>query len=167
MEIKLEEIAQRVKGHHFWLPYLSATVDPTSTVGLHLAIFEEPFLSLTMSGEKTVESRFSRNRCAPYGQVVNGDIILIKEVAGPICGVTLAKRIWYYDLIAEPIERIKNHFGAKMCANDAYWVAHANALYATLIELEATAPIMPLRCDKQDRRGWVPLRSRQIRFQFV
>ncbi len=36
------------------------------------------------------ESRFSRIRCAPYGEIDDGDIILLKEVAGPICGLALA-----------------------------------------------------------------------------
>src|SRR4029077_16030744 len=51
---------------------------------------EQPFLSLVLNGPKTVESRFSRNRCAPFGEVEGGDIILLKEVSGPIRGIGLA-----------------------------------------------------------------------------
>jgi len=138
-----------------------------SPIGIHLAIFSEPFLSLVLSGQKTIDSRFSRNRCAPYGEVGDGDIILIKEVAGPICGVALARRSWCYDLTTEPIERIKDRFGAGICADDEFWASRADALYATLIELDATASIAPVRCDKRDRRGWVALRSRQLTFGFT
>ena len=120
-----------------------------------------------LSSCKTIESRFSRNRCATYGDVCEGDIILIKEVAGPICGVTLARRIWYYALKTEPIGRIEERFGAGVCADDAFWTSLTDALYATLIELDATVPIAPVRCDKRDRRGGVSLRSRQLPFDFA
>ena len=96
--MELNELLEQVDGHHFWLTYLSDAARPTSRIGIHLAIFAEPFLSMVLSGEKTIESRFSRNRCAPYGEIYDGDIILLKEVAGPICGLALARRIWSYDL---------------------------------------------------------------------
>lgn len=167
MDVELDELLQRVDGHSFWLTYLADAAKPVSPVGIHVAIFAEPFLSLVLAGKKTIESRFSRNRCAPYGEIGDGDIILIKEVAGPICGVALAKRTWCYDLGSEPIERIKDRFGAGICAGDEFWSSRADALYATLIELDATASIAPIRCDKRDRRGWVSLRSRQLTFDFI
>lgn len=166
MDIEFDKLLQQVGGHSFWLTYLADAVKPFSPIGIHVAIFSEPFLSLVLAGTKTVESRFSRNRCAPYGEVGDGDIILIKEVAGPICGVALAKRTWCYDLVTEPIERIKDRFGAGIWADDEFWSSRADALYATLIELEATASISPVYCDKRDRRGWVSLRPRQLAFDF-
>jgi hypothetical protein len=131
-----------------------------------VAVFSEPFLSLVLAGQKTIESRFSRNRCAPYGEVYEGDIILMKEVAGPIRGIALARRSWCYDLVTEPLERIKNRFGAGICADDAFWAARVGSLYATLIELDSAAPLAAVRCAKRDRRGWVSLRSRQLAFDF-
>jgi len=130
-------------------------------------VFSEPFLSLILSGEKKIESRFSRNRCAPYGEIGDGDIILLKEVAGPIRGVSLARRAWCYDLSTESIGRVRDRFGDDICADDAFWASRANALYATLIELDGTSPLQPVWCDKRDRRGWVSLRSRQLAFSFA
>jgi hypothetical protein len=167
LEVEFDSLLEQIDGHHFWLSYLSDARRPTSRIGIHLAIFAEPFLSMVLSGEKTIESRFSRNRCAPYGDIDDGDIILLKEVAGPICGIALARRIWCYDLIAEPIDRIRRRFGDGICADDRFWDSRADALYATLIELDAPAPIAPVSCDKRDRRGWVSLRSRQMSFNFA
>jgi hypothetical protein len=164
LEIEFGEVLERVSGHPFWLNYLTDATRPVSLVGIHLAIFAEPFLSKVLSGEKTIESRFSRNRCAPYGEIGEGDIILLKEVAGPICGLALARRSWCYDLATEPIERIRIEFGAGIGAADDFWVAREDAQYATLIELDATTAIEPVPCDKRDRRGWVALRSRQMTF---
>ncbi len=167
MEIEYDDILDRVDSHPFWLSYLSEAMRPGSRIGIHLAIFAEPFLSKVFSGEKTVESRFSRNRCAPYGEIGDGDIILLKEVAGPICGLALARRSWCYDLASEPIERIRLRFGASIAAADDFWATREDALYATLIELDAPTAIDPVSCDKRDRRGWVALRSRQMTFAFV
>lgn len=167
MEVEFDEILEQVDGHQFWLTYLSDATQPMSRVGIHLAIFAEPFLSLVLSGEKTIESRFSRNRCAPFGEVGDGDIILLKEVAGPICGLALARRTWCYDLTTEPIDRIRHRFGAGICAADDFWTSRADALYATLIELDTPTTIAPITCDKRDRRGWVALRSRQLAFSFT
>lgn len=167
MDVEFDELLQQVDGHSFWLNYLSNATQPSSRVGIHLAIFSEPFLSKVLSGEKTIESRFSRNRCAPYGEMGDGDIILVKKVAGPICGIALARRTWCYDLATEPMERIRARFGARICADDAFWTSRADALYATLIELDAPASIAPVSCDKRDRRGWVPLRSRQLTLNFA
>lgn len=166
MEIEYDDVLERVDGHPFWLSYLSDATRPASRIGIHLAIFAEPFLSKVLSGEKTIESRFSRNRCAPYGEIGNGDIILLKEVAGPICGLALARRSWCYDLATEPLERIRLRFGADIAAGADFWAARDDALYATLIELDVPTAIGPVFCDKRDRRGWVALRSRQLAFAF-
>ena len=166
MEVEFNELLRQVDGHGFWLTYLTDATLPTSHIGIHLAVFSEPFLTMVLSGEKTIESRFSRNRCAPYGEIGDGDIILVKEVSGPICGIALARRIWCYDLVAEPIERIRHRFGAGIRADEEFWASRADAHYATLIELDAAASIAKVNCDKRDRRGWVALRSRQIAFDF-
>lgn len=167
MEVELDEILGQVGDNDFWLTYLLDAARPASRIGIHLAIFVEPFLSMVLSGEKTIESRFSRNRCAPYGEIDDGDIILLKEVGRPICGLAIARRTWFYDLGIEPIERIRHRFGTRIRGDDEFWSSRADALYATLIELDAAASIASVSCDKRDRRGWVSLRSRQMAFDFT
>jgi hypothetical protein len=167
LEVGFGELLEQVDGQHFWLTYLSDATRPTSLIGIHLAIFAEPFLSMVFSGRKTIESRFSRNRCAPYGKICDGDIVLIKEVAGPICGLVLARQTWCYDLDTEPIDRIRDRFGRGIGGDEEFWASLANAHYATLIELDRPAAIAPVACNKRDRRGWVSLRSRQMTFDFV
>ncbi|WP_092025543.1 ASCH domain-containing protein [Bradyrhizobium sp. OK095] len=167
MEVQFDQLLRHVNGNQFWLTYLSDAMRPQSRIGIHLAIFSEPFLSKVLSGEKTIESRFSRNRCAPYGEIGDGDIILIKQVAGPICGIALARRTWFYDLVSEPIDRIRGRFGWGIGGDDAFWAARTDALYATLIELDLAAFVAPVSCEKRDRRGWVSLRSRQMAFDFA
>lgn len=166
MQVDISDLQDRAADHSFWLSYLNQAAAPFSHIGIHLAIFGEPFLTLVLEGRKTVELRFSRNRCAPFGEVDDGDIILIKQVAGPICGLALAKRAWFYDLAAEPLERIRSRYGEEICADESFWSARCDATYATLVELSETVTIAPLSCDKRDRRGWVSLRARQRAFAF-
>lgn len=160
--IEFDELLQRVDSHCFWSSYLADALSAQNAVGVHIAVFSDPFLELVLSGEKTIESRFGKIRCAPFGSIFEGDIVLIKEVSGPICGLTLAQRTWCYDLTDEPIEHIKDRFGTEIQGHDAFWLSCSGARYATLIELEKTIEIAPVRCEKRDRRGWVSLGSRQL-----
>ena len=52
-----------------------------SPFSVHLAILLEPYLQYILDGTKTVESRFSKNRIAPYNMVEPGDVVLLKKVA--------------------------------------------------------------------------------------
>ena len=113
-----------------------------------------------------MDSRFSRTRCAPFDQVRDSDVILIKRVAGPICGLTLAKRTWFYELVHEPLERIRDRFGGMICADESFWDGRRDACYATVIELAETVAIDPFPCKKRDRRGWVAFRSQQLALEF-
>jgi hypothetical protein len=90
-----------------------------------------------------------------------------KKTGGPRCGLALARRTWCYDLVTEPIDRIRHCFGPRICADDEFWKSRADAKYATLIELGVPASIAPVTCDKRDRRGWVSLRPRQLAFHFA
>ena len=129
---------------------------------MHLAVFADPFVSLVLDGRKTVESRFSRVRCAPFDLVSEGDIIFIKKVAGPICGLVLAKRAWFYELDKQVLADIRKTYGSTICADDEFWYHRRKASYATLIELAEPTAIPATQCNKRDRRGWVPLRPRQL-----
>jgi hypothetical protein len=160
--VKFDSLVAHVADHSFWLSYLSRAFEPSSAIGLHLAIFAEPFLSLVLNGRKTVESRFSRVRCAPFDLVSEGDVILLKQVGGPICGLVLAKRAWFYELDKQVLAGIRKTYDSTICADDEFWRSRRNASYATLIELAEPTAIPATPCDKRDRRGWVTLRLRQL-----
>jgi len=44
----------------------------------HLAILQNPWFSQLVGGKKTIESRFSKNRNAPYQQIKIGDKVYFK-----------------------------------------------------------------------------------------
>ena len=61
----------------------------------------EPYLSLLLEGEKTMESRFSQKMIQPFHQVSKGDIIILKKSGGDIVGVFEAKDVHYFELKSE------------------------------------------------------------------
>lgn len=127
---------------------------------IHLAIFSEPFLKYILDGLKTVESRFSVNRCAPYGRVNAGDIILLKRAGGPIVAVCEVGSAWFYELEPKSLHTIRGQFSEALCAQDAsFWNDRAGASYATLMTIQQVQKIDPMYCEKRDRRGWVTFQA--------
>ena len=149
-----------VKGHSFWEPYLEAMMQGLATSGLHLAIFIDPYLRYILEGKKTVESRFSERRVAPYGSVKREDVILLKRSGGPIVGLCRASDIWYYELDPESWREIRTGFSQMLCAQDPdFWSQRKSAEFATLIRLTNVVKIQPFKYSKRDRRGWVVLKA--------
>src|SRR3569833_1544843 len=86
--------------------------------GTHLAVFVEPFLSFLLEGRKTVESRFSVNRCAPYRSVNAGDLVIIKMSGGPIVAIAEVSKVWFYELDEKGLAVIRTRFGRQLCIDD-------------------------------------------------
>jgi hypothetical protein len=132
----------------------------TSRCGIHLAVFVEPYLELVLNGKKTVESRFSVNRCPPYNAVKRGDLLLLKRSGGPIVGVATVGDVWSYHLDPGSWSLIRDRFADQLCITDpGFWASKQGAAYATLMRVERAAEIDPIPILKRDRRGWVVLRS--------
>lgn len=125
----------------------------------HLAVFNPPFIDLILSGEKTIESRFSKVRCAPFGVVKTGDIVLMKESGGLVIGEFTVKDVeTFRDLNKGSIREISNKYGKSLCAyvSKDFWESRHDARYATL--LYVSKPVRyekPFPFPKKDRRGWM------------
>jgi ASC-1-like (ASCH) protein len=162
------EIMPLVKGDHFWEDYLCQSIaDGMSSVGIHLAIFVEPYLSYILNGKKTVESRFGVQRRAPYGQVAKGDIIFLKRSGGPIMGLCKVSSVWFYKLNPQTWKKLRTEYTTSLCAQDPqFWEQRANASFATLMQIVSVKKIQPVHFPKNDRRGWVvfrpPLRADRL-----
>jgi hypothetical protein len=124
----------------------------------HLAIFTQPLFQFVIEGKKTVESRFSITRCAPYFQVKKWDVVFVKESGGPVKAIAEVGSVWFYELDDDELETIKARFGRMLCVNDEFWRSKATCSYATLMCFSKVRSVEPVECDKKDRRGWVVLR---------
>jgi hypothetical protein len=151
-----------VKGDVFWKPFLESMLQDQAPFGIHLAVLLEPYLKYILEGRKTVESRFSERRIAPYGDVHRHDVILLKRSGGPILGLCQVSNIWYYQLDPESWREIRAEFSQMLCAeNPEFWSQRRGAEFATLMSLRNVLKIQPIKYSKNDRRGWVVLKRNE------
>lgn len=155
-------LGQALKKDTFWQRYLHSVDDARATYSLHVAVMVEPFLTYMLEGRKTVESRFSQRRTAPFNKIKPGDIILLKKAGGPIVAVCLAQDTWFYRLDPVSWKTIKQDFADYICAQDPmFWLEREKASFATLIKVGQVTPIKNISIEKRDRRGWVVLTPEQ------
>jgi hypothetical protein len=157
-----DEILSAVDDSAFWKSYLEPLIySKRVPFGLHLAVCVEPFLRYILDGQKTIESRFSSMRRAPYERVKSGDVVLLKKVGGPIVGICQIATVRFYQLEENSWQEIRT-FASEICAEDsAFWKAREDASFATLMRIKNVKTIQPIRVDKKDRRGWVVLRTEE------
>jgi hypothetical protein len=156
----VDDLTDAVRGITFWKNYLQGLRDQETTpFAIHLAIFVEPFLQYVLDGKKTIESRFSSVRCAPFERVGRGDVVLLKKAGGPVVGLCQIRNAWFYRLERDSWDEIKV-FAREICAEDpSFWQAREGASFASLMRIQHVHKIDPIKLRKRDRRGWVVLRS--------
>jgi hypothetical protein len=127
---------------------------------LHIAVVHEPYLELLLNGQKTVESRFSRRRIAPWEVAGTDDIVLLKRNAGPVVGVFAIESTNFIERPGDGWGSVRRVYETKLCATDtAFWHHRAESRYASLLGVGDVRPIPPLRLRKRDRRGWVTVNA--------
>jgi len=148
--------------------YVSKFSD-TNSAKVHLAIFSEPFLSKLIDGTKIIESRFSKRKISPHGDLNKGDIVLVKKSGGQISGFFIAgKIIRYSNLNDKKREEIREKYGHDICSflDPDFWQKRKECKYATLARVSNYYPISPIDDNKKDRRGWVILNEKSLRLHF-
>lgn len=139
-----------------WRERIQAALRGNQEVGVHLAVFVEPYLEAILDGRKTIESRFGVHRNPPFDRVHPGDLILLKRSGGPVVGIALAGKADYYELEDGMLNDIREQFASQIYAeDDEFWAARADKRFASLIEIDDVTKINTMTVDKRDRRGWV------------
>ncbi len=115
----------------------------------------EPYLQYLLEGKKTVESRFSLHRIAPYKKVGIGDVVFLKS--GSIIGYFIVDWVKYVDLTRRPIITIKRQYNDAICGNDEFWKEKSAKKYVSLLGVSGVQSVTPFRIDKHDRRAWISL----------
>jgi hypothetical protein len=143
---------QKSLGHiNAWQKKLSS-----NRYAIHLAIFREPYLRFIMEGKKKIETRFAKRACAPFRQVSDGDVVLLKRAGGDVVGVCEVEKVWFYNLDPEALAFIKDRFGELICpADGSFWTERKDKAVATLMLIKNVIPVSGVKIEKRDRRGWV------------
>lgn len=142
-----------------WSARFSCAMSNKGALGLHIGVFVQPYLDYLLQGKKTVESRFSSVRCAPFKCVSQGDLVLLKLSGGPIVGIAEIEHVWSYELDPSSWKDIRRHFTQSLCAQDpAFWESRKHASFATLMKIARVSRLPPTFWPKRDRRGWVVIK---------
>lgn len=124
---------------------------------IHLGVFSEPCLTYMLEGKKTIESRISRKRQAPYQKISLDDVVVVKKSGGGIVAYFTIKEIQFIDLNEVDIHEIKNKYNNGLCVSDAFWEAKKDSSYATLMFLDKLVQLEPFKINKCGMQTWVVL----------
>lgn len=123
----------------------------------HIAVFIGNAIAKILMGEKTVESRLTFNKIAPYLCVQKNDEIFLKESGGRIIGKVIVDNALFFDkLNGEKIGKIRKEYGKEIGAADDFWKNKSRSRFATIIFLKNPQRFLsPIKYKKKDRRAWV------------
>ena len=125
----------------------------------HVAVFTGPFIELILSGKKTVEGRFTKVKCLPFGRIFPGDVVRMKQSGGPLIGEFSVRKVdSFSDLTRTKLNCIRSTYSDPLCssADPEYWTQRSHARYATLIHVSGVKRYpSPVVFPKRDRRAWV------------
>jgi len=126
----------------------------------HLAIVSEPYLTRILTGEKSIESRFSKVTSLPYGGVLPNDVLLLKETSGPLRAIAVVSFVSTHGPLSpgQAHELMQRH-QERLCLDSEFVAAKRNSRYATLMHLDGVFPVPAVRISKRDRRPWVVLNA--------
>jgi len=118
----------------------------------HVAIMNKKLGSIAkvLSGEKVVESRWSKNKIAPWDKIHPNDIVYFKYSGGQVIArATVSKVLQFDKLDEEKFNYIVKNFGQAICLqNTKYDSWYKSKNYVTLIFLESPQKVNPFQIDK-------------------
>lgn len=157
-----ELIFQLKNSDRNWNTLLSE-INSNGGIGIHMAVFNEPFLSAIIEKRKTIESRFSINRISPFRRIYKGDLVILKQTAGNVIGFFLCGNIQFWvKRKGESFEELESKYGKSICTfyDTNFWRNREGSRYGTLIEIEESHLLKSFSISKQDRTSWVILKER-------
>lgn len=125
----------------------------------HLAVLHAPYLDAILDGRKSVESRFSVTRRAPYGVVATGDVVILKQRSGPVRAAADVSRVEFFEgLTPGRIRALRRRLGALVAAPGDYWESRAHAAFATFLWFSNLRRVVPPpEVPPLYGRGWLVL----------
>lgn len=124
---------------------------------LHLGIFSEPYLTFILNGQKTIESRFSKNKILPYNKISKDDIVIVKKSGGNIVAYFTIKKVLFFDLNTTSINEIKDKYNKQLCVDDSFWISKKSSNYVTLIIIDKLIKLKPFHINKKGMQTWIRL----------
>ena len=112
-------------------------------------------MSYMLDGRKTIESRFSKNRIAPYHQMTKDDVVIIKRSGGPSVGLMTLQEVLYFDLTIDSISKIREKYKTSLFVDDTFWESKEACRYATLMVIDQIMKVTPFSIRKKGMQSWI------------
>lgn len=126
----------------------------------HLAIMKKGYIKKILSGEKKIESRFSKNKIIPFHTVSIGDKVYMQEVGKQVTAMFEVEKALFFENLSETkIEELRARYGKEICADDGFWDLKKYSKYATLIYIKSPITITPFKVNKSDRSAFKTVNS--------
>ena len=125
----------------------------------HIAILShKSVLDKILSGEKTVESRFSRVKSLPFGQVAVGDTVYFKLSGGPVLGKARIAAVQEYDnLTPALVESLAKRYQSQLAISVDFLARKLESKFASLLFLEDVQACPAWNYKQDGRSGWIVL----------
>ncbi len=133
-----------------------------------MAILSKEGVEAIFNGTKTIESRFSKNRIAPFGLIQRGDLVYLKVSGGEVVGQFSVKAVISFEGLSKDdwqliIEKYWSKISLGSNASDQIFLeAHQKSIFGTLIFIDKLERFItsPIKFKKSDQRGWMVLETK-------
>jgi len=122
----------------------------------HLAIMKKSWglLPKILTGEKTIESRWYKNRCSPWDKIRGGEIVYFKNSGESVTvKAEVSKVLQFSDLNQKKVREILDKYGGKdglgMEETGKYYKIFKDKNYCLLVFLKNPRKIKPFGIDKK------------------
>ena len=116
----------------------------------HLVILKKPYLDAILAGRKRVESRFTHTRRVPFGRVLTGDKLFLKQSCGPVCATAAVAAVKSFDdLTPKRILELQTEYNHLIGGSDQYWQSKADCRFGFLVWLSKVRAVKPVRIEKK------------------
>jgi ASC-1-like (ASCH) protein len=122
----------------------------------HLAIMRQPYLQYIQDGKKTIESRATKVKCAPFGKVHKGDTVFFKQSGDQ--WVRLQARVVRVEYYTSFIPLTMQHYKTEIGIDEEYIMSKHDAKFLTLIWLDKIKELRQ-KCfsfHQKGRQAWFP-----------
>lgn len=121
----------------------------------HVAIMKKSLklIPKILNGEKTIESRWSVHKIAPWNRVSRGDVVYFKNCSMPVTAKALVAKVLQYEALGSvKVNEIVEKYGGvgKICLTDPKTLQDfaRNKRYCVLIFLKDPATLKPFNINK-------------------
>ena len=121
----------------------------------HLAIMDDKkYIDKILNKEKTIESRFSKNKISPYKKIKPNDVVYLKvSGSNKIVAKFEVSKVLFFEKF--DIQDIKHKYNKFICAPDFYYIKKKYSKYATLIYIKNPCLIEKKEIIKKNRLAFV------------